>query len=140
MAELDFETLGELRHPEYVCFYPQSGERFIGHDKWVAAHVDYESRFGSDQHVEAIKGGRQRATVRSAPSVLPFSSTPIIQVSDTGDLVIIEGSGRWPDGKVYYFVQILEYENGLVRNETEYFAEPFDAPEWRAEFTERGRT
>ncbi len=137
---MDFASLGELRHPDYECTYPQSGERFIGHENWVAAHVDYSSRFGEGQVVEQVKGGDRKAKVSTTLSVMPFASTPLIQVSDTGDLVTVEGVGRWPDGKVYHFVQILEYRDGLVWRETEYFAEPFEAPEWRAPFTESGQS
>ena len=72
----------------------------------------------------------------TATGVMPFQVTPIIQVSDTGDLVTLEGKGSWPDGKVYNWVTILEYRDGMVWRETQYFAEPFEAPAWRAEFTE----
>jgi len=133
---LDAAALAEMRHPEFECFYPQSGERFVGHDAWAAAHKDYESRFSRERTVAVTtKGGEQRAKVTTAPSVMPFASTPIIQVSDAGDLVVVEGRGQWPDGKVYNWVLILEYRDGLVWRETEYFAEPFEPPEWREPFT-----
>jgi len=134
-AAMDFAALGELRHPQYECTYPQSGERFVGHDNWVAAHTDYASRFGDPTRSDVtVKGGTQRASVSTAPAVLPFTSTPLIQVSDTGDIVVVEGVGQWPDTKVYHWVMILEYRDGLVWRETEYFAEPFEAPEWRKPF------
>ncbi len=134
---MDFETLGELRHPDFQCCYPQSGERIVGHDNWVAAHQDYESHFGDPvrEHV-TVKGGEQhaKATATFSPT-LPFFTTPLVSVSDTGDLVVVEGGGCWPDGKVYNWVMILEYRDGLVWRETDYFAEPFEAPEWRKPFT-----
>lgn len=136
-AAMDFAALGELRHPDYVCFYPQSGERFIGHDNWVAAHTDYASHFSEEHRLDvAVKGGEQRATVTTALGTMPFASTPIINVSDTRDLVVLECVGDWPDGKTYHYVLILEYRDGLVWRETNYFAEPFAAPSWRAPFTE----
>jgi len=137
MLDLDAATLAELRHPEYKCFYPQSGECFVGHDNWAAAHNDYRSRFRA-AHIQdlKLKGGEQRAQVSTVPSIMPFGSNPIVNVSDTGDLVVLEGQGLWPDGKAYNWVLILEYRDGLVWHETQYFAEPFEAPQWRAEFTE----
>lgn len=136
VATQDFAALGELRHPDYTCTYPQSGERFVGHDKWVAAHVDYSARFGDQRVAEAkVKGGAQKTKVTSAPATVPFLASPIVQVSDTGDLATLEGAGEWPDGKTYHWVSILEYRDGLVWRETMYFAEPFPAPDWRAEFT-----
>jgi len=136
-ATIDIETLAELRHPDYTCTYPQSGERFVGHENWAAAHQDYAARITA-QNLDAatVKGGEQKTKVAATASG-PFVSAPIIQVSDTGNLVVLEGSGAWPDGKSYHFVLILEYRDGLVWRETQYFAEPFEAPEWRGEFTEK---
>ncbi len=138
-AEIDIATLARLRHPDYTCTYPQSGECFVGHENWAAAHQDYADRVTARNLERAtVKGGEQKTkVVTTAAGSLPFVSTPVVQVSDTGDLVVLEGQGNWPDGKAYNYVLILEYRDGLVWRETQYFAEPFEAPEWRAEFTER---
>jgi hypothetical protein len=137
MAQQDSDTLGELRHPDYQCYYPQSGERFIGHQTWVAAHRGYAERFDIPAPVaETIKGGDRKAEVVRTTAPRFMLPTPIVQVSDTGDLVTLEGRGDWPDGKTYHWVSILEYRDHLVWRETQYFAEPFEAPEWRAEFVE----
>ena len=40
-------------------------------------------------------------------------------------------------GKPYKAVSIFEIENGKVVHETDYFAEPFEAPQWRAQWVER---
>lgn len=135
MAAMDFETLGSLRHPDYQCYYPQSGERFLSHEAWVEAHTDYASRFaGEDLAGSTVKGGERRAEVARTVSSSFMLPTPIVQVSDTGDLVVMEGKGTWPDGKVYNWVRIVEYRDHLVWRETEYFAEPFEPMEWRAPF------
>ncbi len=137
IAAFDFEALGALRHPEYECRYPQSGECFRSHEAWVEAHRDYGSRFPQDQLTNAnIKGGRRKTQVarRTAPRFT--MAAPIVLVSDTGDLATMEGHGQWPDGKTYYWVRIIEFRDGLVYREAEYFAEPFVAPEWRREFVD----
>jgi hypothetical protein len=137
MAEQDFEALSELRHSDYQCYYPQSGERFMGHEDWVGAHRDYAHRFDAPASLpDVIKGGDRKAEVVRTTSPRFMLPTPIVQVSDTGDLVTLEGRGDWPDGKTYHWVSILEYRDHLVWRETQYFAEPFDPPEWRAEFVE----
>lgn len=137
MGTLDLDALGELRHPDYVCTYPQSGERFRGHEAWAKAHEDYASHFSRETVSTAtVKGGEQRAEVVSTASPVMALTHPIVQISDTGDLVTMEGKGTWPDGKVYHWVSIIEYRDGLVWRETQYFAEPFDPPEWRAPFVE----
>jgi hypothetical protein len=36
-----------------------------------------------------------------------------------------------------YTVSIMEFRDGKVSHETQYFADPFDAPAWRAQWVER---
>lgn len=139
MAALDVDALGEMRHPDYECYYPQSGERFRGHEAWAEAHRNYADRFPDVDLYEGpdtFKGGERKAEVIRTTSPGFFLPSPIVQISDTGDLAVLEGKGEWPDGKTYHWVQIIEYREGLVWRETQYFAEPFDPPEWRAPFVE----
>lgn len=139
MAEFDFDALAKLRHPDFVCEYPQSGERIIGHANWVAAHTDYASRFlGSDSDVldARVKGDHRRTQVTTSQSPVLFATSPIVNVSGGGDLVTLEGRGTWPDGRVYCWVWILEYRDGLVWKQTDYYADPFEPPSWRAPFVE----
>jgi hypothetical protein len=44
---------------------------------------------------------------------------------------------RYADGSVYQAVCIMELRDGKVAKETDYFAEPFAAPQWRAQWVER---
>lgn len=135
VAAFDFEALGKLRHPDYQCYYPQSGERFLSHEQWVAAHRDYTSRFQRDDLASAtVKGGRRKARVARQTSPMGAFSAPVVLASGAGDLAVMEGKGTWPDGKTYHWARIIELRDGLVWRETEYFAEPFEAPAWRAEF------
>lgn len=41
-------------------------------------------------------------------------------------------------GKRAYTVSIMVFRDGKVLHETQYFADPFDAPAWRAQWVERG--
>ncbi|MDH3605885.1 MAG: hypothetical protein OER12_02700 [Acidimicrobiia bacterium] len=136
-SALDTEALGKLRHPEYQCYYPQSGERFLTHDAWASAHENYSSHFGAeaDPVFETTHGGEAKTEVITASPGFGLP-TPMIQISDSGNLATMEGKGVWPDGKTYNLVAILEFRDGLVWRETQYFAEPFDPPEWRAAFVE----
>jgi hypothetical protein len=137
IAEMDFETLRELRHPEFVCDFPQSGERITGHDNWVAAHREYaELSPPPDAVLEAAVKGDERTTAVIKP-VSPLSFfNPIVHVADEGNVFTLEGKGLWPDGKTYHWILILEYRNGLVFHETDYFAESFEAPPSRAPYVE----
>ena len=40
------------------------------------------------------------------------------------------------EGKCAYTVSIMEFRDEKVSHETQYFAEPFNAPAWRAQWVE----
>jgi hypothetical protein len=54
-----------------------------------------------------------------------------------GDLFVIEGTVDYGDGIPVSYVGIGELRDGKVAKMTEYFANPFPAPEWRAAFVEK---
>src|SRR3954452_5313265 len=54
-----------------------------------------------------------------------------------GDVFVIEGSIDYGDGVPVSYVGIGELRDGQVTKMTEYFANPFPAPEWRAPFVEK---
>ena len=131
---LDVDALAELRHPDYQCYYPQSGERYLSHEAWADAHRNYADHYGgTDPIIETTHGGERKAEViTTSPGF--FVPAPIVQISDSGSLATFEGKGVWPDGKTYNWVSIIEFRDGLVWRETQYFAEPFDPPEWRSPY------
>ena len=53
------------------------------------------------------------------------------------DLFVIEGTIDYGDGIPVSFVGIGELRDGKVARMTEYFANPFEAPAWRADFVGR---
>ncbi|MFZ0321805.1 MAG: hypothetical protein WAL56_21960 [Candidatus Sulfotelmatobacter sp.] len=40
-------------------------------------------------------------------------------------------------GQPAYTVSIMEFRNGKVVHETQYFADPFDAPPWRSQWVQK---
>ena len=52
-----------------------------------------------------------------------------------GDLWVTEYTIAY-DEKPVHVVSIMEFEGDLVERETHYFADPFDPPEWRAQWVE----
>lgn len=54
-----------------------------------------------------------------------------------GDVFVIEGSIDYGDGIPVSYVGIGELRDGKVAKMTEYFANPFEAPAWRADFVEK---
>jgi len=104
----DFETEHRIYHEDAVLDYPQSGERTRGRRN--------------------IQG--QRA---SQPSKKRFTVRRII---GSGDLWVTEFTVTY-DGKPSYTVSIMEFTGDKVARETQYFADPFAAPAWRAQWVER---
>ena len=104
----DFETEHRIYLEDAVLEYPQSGERTRGRSN--------------------IQG--QRA---SQPNKKRFSIRRII---GSGELWITEYILTY-DGKPSYTVSIMEFQGDKVARETQYFADPFVAPAWRAKWVER---
>jgi ketosteroid isomerase-like protein len=104
----DFETEHLIYNEDAVLEYPQSGERTRGRSN--------------------IQG--QRA---SQPSEKRFAVRRII---GGGDLWVTELILTY-DGKPAYTVSIMEFTGDKVARETQYFADPFVAPAFRAQWVER---
>jgi hypothetical protein len=54
-----------------------------------------------------------------------------------GDVFVVEGTIDYGDGVPVRYVGVGEVRDGRVARLTEYFANPFEAPAWRAPFVER---
>lgn len=54
-----------------------------------------------------------------------------------GDMFVVEGTIDYGDGIPVSYVGIGEMRDGQITKMTEYFANPFPAPEWRAPFVEK---
>lgn len=54
-----------------------------------------------------------------------------------GDVFVIEGTIDYGDGVPVSYVGVGEVRDGKIAKMTEYFANPFPAPEWRAPFVEK---
>lgn len=102
------DVMDELFHDDALMDWPQSRERVQG-------------------------AANRRAIYRAFPQ-LP-TITPRRMLS-AGDLVIAEATLDY-GGPVYETVFIFELSGGRISRETAYWSEPFDPPEWRAEWVER---
>jgi len=54
-----------------------------------------------------------------------------------GDILIVEWSADYGDGRVYRNVTIAELQDGKAIRVTDYWGEPFTPPEWRKALAER---
>ena len=104
----DFETEHRIYHEDAVLEYPQSGERTRGRS--------------NIQNQRASQPSKKRFTVR--------------RIIGSDDLWVTELILTY-DGKPSYTVSIMEFRDDKVARETQYFADPFVAPAWRAQWVER---
>jgi len=111
MTKLSPEEEYELRHEDYVMEMPQSGERIRGREKMRA----FQEAFADHSNVPTIR--LRRVIVRENLWV--------------GESVIDYG------GQIFHGAAIIELRDGRIWRDTRYFAEPFEAPEWRARWVER---
>ena len=125
----DFDAQYELLHPDVVASYPQSGEVFRGRDNYIAMLRNYPGL--PEGHLIALRGDTHTSV--QYPT-LPMLS-PTITVYG-GDDFVIESEGAYPDGSVYFFIALLHLHQGLVQQETWYFAAPFEAAEWRRPYAD----
>jgi len=104
----NIDAIDDLMHDDYVEEYPQSGERIRGKDN---ARTVYENYPG-------------------IPNLIDYS-----YLLD-GDLAVVEMILDY-DGKRMNVCEIVEFEDGKIKRDRGYFAEPFEASEWRAQWVER---
>ena len=104
----DFDVEHEIYHDDAVLDYPQSGERIRGRR--------------SIQESRTVQPNRKRFTVR--------------RMIGSGDLWVSEFVLSY-DGVPSYVVSIMEFRDGQVARETQYFADRFDPAPSRAHLVER---
>jgi len=127
-ASGDFEDLGRIRHPDWQTLWPQSGERVVGHACWAEIARQYPGG------VPEITLGR---LVGSEDRWVVTPGNTVARIAGTGDFWWAEWRMTYPDGKAYRCVALIEMRQGLIWRETVYWAEPFDAPDWRRPFVEQ---
>lgn len=112
VAELSGK-LAELAADNIVQEWPQSGERIRGRDNVLAINKQYEGATGT----------RPSLTLR--------------RLTPPGGAWVAEATIDYGDGTPVSLVSILETdESGRIVKQTDYFANPFEAPEWRRQWTE----
>ena len=106
----DFAAAGELLHDDFVLDWPQSGERIRGRANFVAVNANYPA------------AGRWRVTLDRL----------VAEGDEVASLVTVT------DGLLLArAVTFTTVRNGRLWRQTEYWPDPFAAPAWRAQWTER---
>ena len=128
-AAHDIAALADLRHPDWMVSWPQSGERVHGNQAFAEIIANYPGG-APKAEVQRIVGAEDRWVVTAANTGL--------RVLGSGDFWWSEWRLTYPTGEVYLVVDLMELRDGLVYRETVYWAAPFEAPEWRAPWVDRG--
>ena len=102
----------EYSTDDFVQEWPQSGER-LTKEASIRIGESYEAKTGTSPKFtyKRMLGG--------------------------ADVFVIEGTIDYGDGVPVSYVGIGELRDGKVAKMTEYFANPFEAPAWRADFVEK---
>ena len=107
LEHLSPEAEYELRHPDYVMEMPQSGERIRGRERMRAFQEAYPN----------------------PPTIQPR------RVVGAGDVWVVEARSDY-GGQIFHVAMIVEFRDGKIWRDTRYYAEPFEAPAWRAQWVE----
>jgi hypothetical protein len=110
-ASEDLETEHQIYDDNVVCEYPQSRE--------------------------VIRGRRNLQALRTHHPDKPRGFL-IRRIVGIGDLWVTEYAINYATS-VVQTVSIMEFQNGKVIHETQYFAEPFEASAWRSQWVEKGK-
>jgi ketosteroid isomerase-like protein len=108
LNERDLDLFHAQFHEDSVLEYPQSGERIVG-------------------------GDDRRAVYGAFPGLPMVSPRRIVTA---GDLAVVEAALDYGDGADYRAVFIFELREGKIARETAYWAQPFEAAAWRAQWVE----
>ena len=105
----DLNTEHDIYDDDAICDYPQSGERILG-----------------------------RANLQALRSHHPGKPSGFVikRVLGQETLWVTEYTIQY-QGRVAYTVSIMEFRNDKVVHETQYFADPFEAPAWRKQWVQQ---
>jgi ketosteroid isomerase-like protein len=106
----DWDAASRYLHGDFVQEWPQSGERIVGRDNALAINQNFPGGLPSMRFRRTLAGG---------------------------DLAVLEVELTYADGSRYLGVSVIELRDGKVVRETDYFAQPFQAPQWRAQWIQR---
>ena len=111
-ADGDVDAEHDIYADDSICDYPQSGERIFGRKNLQALRSHHPGK--------------------------PSGFT-VKRIVGRGDLWVTEYTIIY-QGKSAYTVSMMEFRNGKVVHETQYFADPFEAPAWRSQWVQQTAT
>jgi ketosteroid isomerase-like protein len=104
----DAEAEHDIYADDAICDYPQSGERIVGRSNLQALRSHHPGK---------------------------PSGFKVRRILGKGDLWVTEYTIVY-QGQSAYTVSLMEFRDGKVVHETQYFANPFEAPAWRSQWVQ----
>jgi ketosteroid isomerase-like protein len=130
MVAKDFDTQVALLADDFVEEMPQSGERTRGSANFRAIAENYPGGVGTiDPKTGQVIGAEDRWVMGPSFNVL--------RVEGSGDTFTYAGTLTYAGGDVWHVIAILKLRDGKIARITSWYAEPFEAPEWRGPYVER---
>jgi ketosteroid isomerase-like protein len=123
----DWDATAALLDPDYIYEMPQSGERIRGINNNREMNENYP-------------GLPVGETMRVTGSEDRWVNTPaftVLKIAGTGDDYIAESRVKYPDGNVWYSVDMFHFRAGKILRQTAYYAPSLEPAEWRARWVER---
>lgn len=105
-AAEDWDAEHEIYADDAICDYPQSGERILGRKNLQALRSHHPGK---------------------------PSGFKIKRMVGSGNLWVTEYTINYQQG-LAFTVSIMEFRDGKVVHETQYFTDPFEAPAWRKQW------
>jgi len=105
----DINAEHDIYDDKVICDYPQSGERIIGRN-----------------NLQALRGHHPGKP----------SGFRVKRILGENDLWITEYMITYKEQQAFT-ISIMEFRDGKVVHETQYFADAFEAPAWRSGWVER---
>jgi ketosteroid isomerase-like protein len=110
MKTNDFHAVAELLHDDYILEWPQSGERIRGRENFAEINTHFPAE------------GKWQFTVN--------------QILSDGDQVVTDVTVT--DGaRMDRAITFSTVRDGKILKQVEFWPEPSEAPDWRAEWVER---
>ncbi|HEY7524056.1 MAG TPA: nuclear transport factor 2 family protein [Candidatus Limnocylindrales bacterium] len=130
LTSQDFDRLDDVYAADSVAEFPQSGERFRGIDKIRAQFRAYPAPEPMSTRVADVIGG-------TAYALTPMYT--VIAVEGSGDRGTSIFQSRYPDGSLWWVINVYEVADGRVSRVRTFFAPVFEAPAWREPFWDKDK-
>jgi ketosteroid isomerase-like protein len=124
----DWAALDECFAADATLEFPQSRERFRGIENIRAQFANYPALEPGTSELEEIIGPPRAFALTPSYTVIEVDGS-----GATGTAII---RIRYPDGSLWYAINVFELRDGLISRSRTFFAPEFDPPDWRAPYRE----